>query len=84
MLKMKLPIAYFFCASNDVYHGVFQRQTIFLSTPFSVQSLSFPIIDDQKSLRRAVTLFYCRSLPRSHKNWVIDSDRFLGRSPLDE
>jgi hypothetical protein len=75
----KNQIAYFFCASNDVYHGVFQRQTCFLSSPFSAPSLAFPLIDDEESIRRAVALFYCRSLPRSRVNWLIDSDRFLGR-----
>ncbi len=70
-------IGYFFCVGNDMYHGVFQRQTCFLPSVFSAPSLAFPLVSNQESIRRAVAFFVARSLPRGLHNWTNDCDRFF-------
>jgi hypothetical protein len=74
-------IGSFFCVGNDMFNGVFQRQTSFLSSAFSAPSLAIPMVSSQNSLRRSVAFFVARSLPRNQRNWTNDSDRFF--VPID-
>jgi hypothetical protein len=74
-------IGYFFCVGNNMFQGVFQRQTCFLSSTFSVPSLALPMVSRQDSLRRSVAFFVARSLPRNQRSWVNDNDSFF--MPID-
>jgi len=60
-------IGYFFFIGNDIYHSVFIRHSCF-------SSINHGIPLSKESMRRSITLFSVRSLPKH--TWVNNCDVF--------
>ncbi len=66
------PIAFFFCSNNNIFKA--QQETCLLSSQFAGDHGFYT---PSTSIRRSITLFSVRSLPKH--TWINDNNRFLGK-----
>jgi hypothetical protein len=68
------PIAFFFCSNNNIFKA--QQETCLLSSQFAGDHGFYLYKTPSTSIRRSITLFSDRSLPKH--TWINDNNRFLG------